>query len=102
AVKFDNVSSLRGASDLTPVTETLGYYTPGDGGGAQYYADPGDTTTPDDGGISTIVDAGGMRWKPIRQDFITYQQAGAKMNGEAGDADIISDVWEYAAARGLE
>lgn len=62
---LNTLASVR-SLDSTKVTycTTNGYYTPGDGGGADYYYDPADTTTPDDGG-GTIVASDNARWKLV-------------------------------------
>lgn len=65
---------------------TLGYYTPGDGGGAEYYFDPNDTTSTDNGG-SVFVDQAGGRWKIATSTRYSVLQFGAKgdSNGTAGN-----------------
>lgn len=55
----------------------LGYYAKGDGGGGEYFIDPADTVTADNGG-SVIVGADGSRWHLVpRHGRIAPEQFGA-------------------------
>lgn len=63
---------------------TLGYYSPGDGGMAEYYFDPTDTTSADNGG-SVFVDQAGGRWKIAKSVSYSVLQFGAKGDGVTDD-----------------
>lgn len=60
---------------------TLGYFTPGDGGAGDYYLDPLDTTSADNGGTVFVATDGG-RWKLIVSDLtINLAQFGVDPTG---------------------
>lgn len=65
---------------------TLGYYSPGDGGNGEYYYDPSDTTSADNGG-TVFVASDGARWKLVNQTAMTFAQFGAKGDG--------TDDWQF-------
>lgn len=75
----DSVADLRskfaGAPDKALV-ETLGYYTPGDGGSGRYRKDASDTTSLDNGG-TIIVANDGARWKLVHSGVVSAMQFGA-------------------------
>lgn len=59
----DTIAALRGLSRGTYNRAfVIGYYTAGDGGGGEYWLDPSDTTTADNGGTVIVANDGG-RWK---------------------------------------
>jgi hypothetical protein len=62
----------------------LGYYANGDGGGGEYYVDPSDTTSVDNGG-SILVGADGARWKMKICAPLSVRQFGAKGAGLSFD-----------------
>lgn len=80
-----NIAALR-AIDSTIFTNAyvLGYSTMGDGGAGEFYYDPADTTSLDNGG-SIIVAANGARWKLTATAFISVKQFGAKGDGTTDD-----------------
>lgn len=84
-----SVSILRSLDkNLTTRATTSGYYTPGDGGGADFWYDPADSTTPENGG-TVIVAADGGRWKMIKTQPILAKQFGARFDGTGGDTDTL-------------
>jgi hypothetical protein len=71
---------------------TVGYYSPGDGGGdSKYRLDVSDTTSVDNGG-TIIVAADGGRWKLVYIDGVSIKQFGARgtWNGAIGADDTVA------------
>lgn len=80
--RVDNVGALRLlSSSRNQRARTLGYYSKGDKGGGDFYVDPDDTTTPDNG-VTVIVGADGARWK------LVYRSLHIKQAGAIEGADI--------------
>lgn len=73
----DSVSALRALSHIFYSRAfVVGYYVPGDGGGGDYWYDPTDTTSADNGG-TIIVAADGGRWKLAARAWIDVMEFGA-------------------------
>lgn len=87
--RVDNIAALR-AVDHTKYTlsETLGYYVPGDFGGGVYYYDAADTTSADNGG-SIIVANDNARWKLAQHKSANVNQFGAKGDGVTDDSNAF-------------
>lgn len=79
------------AADLTGVSavQTLGYTTAGDGGGALYRADTGDTSTADDGFLC-IVSNDGVRFKLVITGAIRVKWCGATGDGVTDDTAALT------------
>lgn len=78
ARNVDTIAALRVlASSRNQRAFVLGYYAKGDSGGGEYFVDPADTTSLDDGG-SVIVAADGARWKLATIDHVNVHQFGAR------------------------
>ena len=77
----NNISAML-ALDKTVYSnvQTLGYYTPGDGGAGLYLYDSLDTTSASDG-VTIFVGADGARRKLIHNGSVDILQAGAKPDG---------------------
>ena len=85
----NTIAALRAAANLkTQTYTTLGYYAINDGGGANYYLDPADTTSADNGG-TVIVATNGLRLKLVHNGFITLRQWGARGNGTTSDSAVL-------------
>lgn len=81
-------SAVTGQRVYTRV-RTLGYYTPGDGGSGDYWFDPSDTTSADNGG-TVFVDTVNGRWKLSNPLSVSVKQFGAKGDGVTDDTAAIN------------
>lgn len=68
------------------------YYAGAMGGGGDFYVNPSDTTSADNGG-TIIVGADGARWYRVRTKKITLQDFGADTTGVA---DAVSAITQYS------
>lgn len=76
-----SIAELKGLNHTTYTRAFLtGYYAVGDGGGGEYWYDPSDTTSADNGG-TIIVATDGARWKLTQTSTVTLAQFGAKQDG---------------------
>lgn len=81
-----SVAALRNVNpDLNKQVRTMGYYKSGDGGDNNFWFDPSDTTSPDNGG-TVIVGNTGARWKAFNQSGGSLRQFGAKGDGVTDDS----------------
>src|ERR1043166_3057781 len=80
------LSSVGGNADVT----VRGYYSPGDGGGGQFYWDPNSTDN-DDGGMTIVPTANppAGRWKRTAQSNVNVKWFGAVGDGQVNDAPTI-------------
>ncbi|RYY51368.1 MAG: hypothetical protein EOO06_01150 [Chitinophagaceae bacterium] len=95
----DTIADLRllSAANSTRV-RTLGYYTKNGVGGSEFYYDPSDTTSLDNGG-TVIVGLGGARWKAVVSDVIHCETFGTKCDGSTDDSNAFDKVIAYAMTR---
>ena len=66
----------------------MGYYAQGDGGGGEYYLDPADAVSADNGG-TVIVSADGGRWKLKHAGVVHTKQFGAKGDNAQNDTAFV-------------
>ena len=85
------VDSVGGSGGLRSLSKAIytrafvtGYYAPGDGGGGNYYLDPADSTSVDNGG-TVIVATDGGRWKLVWFGSVSVLQFGVKADNGATD-----------------
>ncbi len=81
----------------TSTLDTLGYFTPRDGGEARYMYDSADTTSSDNA-CSVIVGADGARFKLVTALEINVLQAGADPSGAADSTPAFNRAVASAAA----
>jgi hypothetical protein len=80
---------------------TLGYYSPGDGGGSTFYWVSGSTAA-DDGAtvITPNSNAQRGRWRRVPEVFVNVRAYGAKGDGSTPDGDRIQLAINHANAAG--
>lgn len=85
----NTITTLKTCAKTGPqFIRTLGYFSPGDGGGDSFYLDASDTTSADNG-VTVIVATDGGRWKSLNPTDIDVRRAGAKLDGIADDSDAL-------------
>lgn len=88
----DTIADLRALDKNSPSKSAFvnGYYASGDGGGGNYYLDPSDTVSADNGGTIIVATDGG-RWKLARSLSVTIKQFGAIAGVFDGATQLIND-----------
>lgn len=82
----DSIGALRALNHaLYTRAFVTGYYLAGDGGGGDYWYDPSDTTSTDNGGTIIVASDGGC-WKLAQSGWASFCQFGAK--GDTTDDSI--------------
>lgn len=100
ARNVNNIAALRSISGLRNQRAfVLGYYQPNDLGGGQYYLDPTDTTSLDNGG-SIIVGTDGSRWKLKHNGLLSIGQFGAKSDDMSDNLTFINNTVNAVKALG--
>lgn len=98
-----NIAALRTMPKTGGSTQVFvqGYYAVGDAGGGNYYLDPSDTISADNGGTIIVATDGG-RWKLKLGNTVSVRQFGAKgdFNGTTGTDD--TSAFQNAYAAGLQ
>lgn len=99
---FDNIADLRAISE-TPVNgdtyPVLGYYTPGDGGGGQFYWDAASTETDNGGTIIKVTSITTGRWLRLESDTINALQWGAVADSATGTSQAVQDMMDNASGK---
>jgi len=99
AYRFGTINELQMGTIPDSVNSiiTMGYYTDGDGGGAQYYrvavftdSLPGDR----------ISNGGTVRWRLAKTNGISIRAFGARVDSTTDDAAAANDALLYAAQTG--
>ncbi|MEV4885286.1 hypothetical protein MRBLMN1_003822 [Chitinophaga ginsengisegetis] len=92
-----NISLLETTAGTTAneLCNLLGYYTPGDGGGGDFYWQPTNTTGDNRGTI--IVVAGAGRWLRVDTNLFNVKWFGAKGNASTDDTVAIQKCIDTAA-----
>lgn len=95
---FDSVADMQAAANLTVGTKvrTLGYYSPGDGGGNDYEIVAAGTGT-DDGGSYIDLSGSGLQAKGLFGSDVNVKQFGAKGDGVTEDQEAFSYLPEGAS-----
>jgi hypothetical protein len=76
----------------------LGYFTPNDGGGGQFYWNKTSTTTADDAMVVQVTGVTTGRWIRIVQDDYYVEWFGAKGDGATNDYAAITNCINYVAS----
>ncbi len=96
-----SISALRALTVTTnPQLYLQGYVADGDGGQGNFYYDPTDTTSSDNGG-TIIVDAAGHRWKRDVSGPIHVKWFGAKCDGATDDSAAFQAALDAAKAANI-
>lgn len=101
---FDSVAEMQSATwiEVGQVHRTLGYYTPGDGGGNDYEI-VADGTGTDDGGSFINLIGSGFQAKGLFVDgVVNIKQFAAVGDGFASDSAAISAASTFVGAGNLE
>jgi hypothetical protein len=107
-IKIKNIAELKTRKG-TPesIVEVLGYYTPGDGGGGDFYWDNTSTEIDD---LGTVIQVSGVttgRWKRIYSTNISVKWFGAKGDGINNDTLAFQQAiniggFAYVVGEGVE
>lgn len=102
ATPYNNLAALRGVPGALngQGTSTLGYYSPGDGGGASYYWDASSTLPDDSGAVIQPTGVTTGRWRQVFYDGTLWTQTfGVRGNGSNYSQQLIAAI-RYAGAQG--
>lgn len=96
---FDNVADMKAAEGLTVGIKcrTLGYYSPGDGGGCDYEIVAAGSGT-DDGGSYIDLTGSGLQAKGLFGESASVTQFGAIGDGVTDDWPAISAAFQHSRA----
>ena len=103
---FNNIEELKQSSGASlkdgDIVETLGYYQPGDGGGAKYLIQYDPAAVADDKMVHYLSYSDTMRAKLILGDKINVHQFGAVGDGIKDDTYAIQAAFDHSENRLVE
>ncbi|MGF6849797.1 hypothetical protein QFZ51_005032 [Chitinophaga sp. W3I9] len=105
-MKFNSMVDLR--ADVTALNPNdlihlLGYYSPGDGGGGDFYWDATSTDTDNGGSVIKRTAIAVGRFKAILNDVINVKRFGAKgVGGSDDDTQAIANALAACVATGIQ
>lgn len=88
----ESIAAMRALSSAPAVLshQTLGYYSAGDGGGADYYWDAASTATDDGGSVIKITAVTTGRFRLIITDTVYAKSFGVKADGTTDDYAAVN------------
>lgn len=103
---FNSVEELKNSTDTSlkegDICETLGYHTPGDGGGAKYRITYNPAAVEDGKLVHYLSYSDTLRAEIILDDTINVHQFGAVGDGSADDTDAIQAAMDNSDSRTIE
>ncbi len=97
---FQTVAQLKATSGVPDnAAQVLGYYTPGDGGGGEFYWDPSATEAENGGTIFELTTGGSGRWKRIYNEAINVRWFGT--NG-TNDSIAFTGAISFCKQHGID
>lgn len=103
---FNNINDLKNSSDMGlkegDICETLGYYTPGDGGGAKYIITYNPSAVEDGKLIHYLSYSDTLRAEIVLGDKINVHQFGATGDGVTDDSKAIQAAIDNSDERVVE
>lgn len=103
---FNSIEDLKNSTSASlkegDICETLGYYTPGDGGGAKYRITYNPGVVEDGGLVHYLSYSDTLRAEIILEDSVNVHQFGAVGNGIVDDTKAIQTAMDNAESRVIE
>lgn len=103
---FNSVEELKTSTSTIlkegDIVQTLGYYAPGDGGGAMYMINYNPAAVEDGGLVHYLSYSDTLRAEMILEDSVNVHQFGAVGDGKADDSNAIQSAIDNAASKIIE
>lgn len=96
---FQNIAELKNKMGIPApdnYAEVLGYHSPGDGGGGNFYWDNNSSDNINDGTIFQVNGVQNGRWKRVYSGAINVKWFGAEGNGNIDDTGSLQNCLNYS------